>query len=282
MNDSIPKTLYKYVTADGLINILETGKLKFSAARLFNDPFDLTINPWDIDWKDFREDLETEIKIAISDNADLPNHLGDLRNYVNAPDTTTENLNNEIKNWCDQIIERQKENQEGLKAGAKADLEKIRVLSLTTEHNNLLMWAHYTDSHKGAVLEFRGNDEFFKKVLNVEYKKDLATSGLISKHIRFGMHLITTNPAIDFLRTKSCHWNYEREWRLMEDAKKPVMKREFHPFPPNALKKIYLGCEIQEDKIEEVRSLINGNFKHVKIFKASRNQKEFKLDFDPI
>jgi len=281
MNDSIPKTLCKYVTADGLINILETGKLKFSAARLFNDPFDLTINPWDIDLKDFREDLETEIKIAISDNADLPNHLGDLRNYANAPDTTKENLNNEIKKWCDQIIERQKINQEDLKAGAKANLEKIRVLSLTTEHNNLLMWAHYADSHKGAVLKFRGNDEFFKKVLNVEYEKDLATSGLISKHIRFGMDL-TTNPAIDFLRTKSSYWRYEQEWRLMGDAVNPVMKREFHLFPPHALKEIYLGCKIQEDKIEEVRSLINGNFKHVKIFKASKNQKEFKLDIDPI
>ena len=32
---------------------------------------------------------------------------------------------------------------------------RMRMLCITEEHDNLLMWAHYAQNHTGAVLEFR-------------------------------------------------------------------------------------------------------------------------------
>ena len=33
-------------------------------------------------------------------------------------------------------------------------LESKKILCLATEHDNLLMWSHYADSHKGICIEY--------------------------------------------------------------------------------------------------------------------------------
>jgi hypothetical protein len=102
-------------------------------------------------------------------------------------------------------------------------------LSLTTQNDNLLMWAHYAANHSGFVIEFDGNHPFFtatnRCLYQVPYSQDrpeitlteceklvLEISGKLKKSaIPDKKHL---NELIQLFR-KSHHWSYEEEWRLL-------------------------------------------------------------------
>ena len=46
----------------------------------------------------------------------------------------------------------------------KRELNKrIGILCLSRKHDSILMWSHYTENHKGFVLGFDSNHDFFKK-----------------------------------------------------------------------------------------------------------------------
>ena len=55
----------KYVTPDGLIDILSNRRLKWSAPKTFNDPFDLQINVFNYDLDEFRRVAEEKISRII-------------------------------------------------------------------------------------------------------------------------------------------------------------------------------------------------------------------------
>jgi hypothetical protein len=44
--------------------------------------------------------------------------------------------------------------------------QKFGILSLTAAKENLLMWAHYADEHKGAVVEIDIRDPLFSENLS--------------------------------------------------------------------------------------------------------------------
>ena len=49
----------------------------------------------------------------------------------------------------------------------KRELNKrIGILCLSKKHDSILMWSNYTENHKGFVLGFNSNHDFFKKTRN--------------------------------------------------------------------------------------------------------------------
>lgn len=88
------------------------------------------------------------------------------------------------------------------------------IISLTETKDNLLMWSHYTDKHKGMVLEFdisndffhstyaRENNSYLGKIQRVLYRKERLTS-------------VNNNLMIEPYFHKSDEWAYENEHRLL-------------------------------------------------------------------
>lgn len=58
------------------------------------------------------------------------------------------NLNN--------VVEREKLN-------LKKDIDNLGVVSFTENYDNLLMWSHYANNHKGMVIELHGNTSWLDK-----------------------------------------------------------------------------------------------------------------------
>src|SRR5262245_42021305 len=91
--------------------------------------------------------------------------------------------------------------------------EKLGILCLTEKSDNLLMWAHYADHHRGFVLEFDPHHEFFNR------KK----GGDDLYHHPAKVGYSDTRPSVSFkdylgvvtLLTKSVEWEYEQEWRMI-------------------------------------------------------------------
>jgi len=288
MSDQSPKTLCKYVTAEGLINILETGKLKWSAPRTFNDPFDLALNPWKFCLEEYGEVLFKRVTEIIMGHKKPPSTTHQVlltirRLRINEPNATTEKVKRKINEYCSAHMQNGKTAHAQYAKKIQNSLGSARVLCLAERHSNLLMWAHYANSHEGAAIEFQCQGNFLGRVEKIIYQKDLPTKNFMPKLVDYAIGFTNSEPGgTQHLITKSCHWKYEQEYRLTRLAGDKSKNEEYHEFPAKDLVRIYLGCKVSEQNEEEILSLIKGDFKQVKVEKASTNQKEFKLDFNPI
>jgi hypothetical protein len=95
----------------------------------------------------------------------------------------------------------------------------FRVMCLTTEHDNALMWAHYADQHRGCVLEleefFRSEPRGFRRGF-VRYHENLEPTSDPLKILLYGETKEATDSLInDVVFSKRTSWGYEKEYRLL-------------------------------------------------------------------
>ena len=93
--------------------------------------------------------------------------------------------------------------------------KKISVACFSEEKDNILLWAHYANNHKGICIEYSALDllQLFQCfLLPVIYQKDLPTLSSIMEINSLSSYKI----AFERISTKSDIWNYEKEWRVIK------------------------------------------------------------------
>lgn len=105
------------------------------------------------------------------------------------------------------------------------------IVSLTETKDNLLMWSHYADEHRGLAVEFDITHEFF----NTQYATDSNShTGKVQRVLYRKERLSDVG---DFFMEpyfhKSDEWAYEKEHRLLL----PLLQAESRWISSNALKK---------------------------------------------
>jgi hypothetical protein len=133
-------------------------------------------------------------------------------------------------------------------------LTEIGVLCLSSSNDNMLMWSHYADKHKGFCLGFRmiGNDIF--KVRPVDYD---------GKHIEIKIEDFADNLdryIKDVIFNKASNWVYEEEYRIVieipdgDDSKRNIEWGHFMAF-----ESVYLGYEIPEHHRDAINNLFKSD-----------------------
>lgn len=108
-------------------------------------------------------------------------------------------------------------------------------LCFSKNWRNLLMWSHYADKHKGAVLEIEIDDDhampvkYRKSRLQWDVAKIMASGGFTQQHV----DALTT--------TKSVHWKYEQEVRVAVSLKDDTPDENGRYFATVAIKGVVLG-----------------------------------------
>lgn len=143
--------------------------------------------------------------------------------------------------------------------------EQIGVLCLSCVRNDILMWSHYADSHRGICLEFDGRFEFFAHAQEVKYPP------LRPRINPFRQDRVEMMEAA--LLTKSEHWAYEQEWRLVQYEKGPGVYR----FPAEALTGIIFGAQIPPQDEEKVRGWVEGRSLPIKLYRSFPCDTSFSL-----
>ncbi|WP_237666006.1 DUF2971 domain-containing protein, partial [Vibrio sp. V31_P5A7T61] len=110
-------------------------------------------------------------------------------------------------------------------------LESLGVISFTEDKENLLMWSHYADQHKGFVIEFDIEHEFFSKT----HFNGNEFVGAINRVLYRKERLKSLNEyMVEVYFHKSDEWIYEKEHRLLVslDAvdRKFILKRNKDKF----------------------------------------------------
>jgi hypothetical protein len=155
------------------------------------------------------------------------------------------------------------------------EIEKVRnmgIICFTTEYDNLLMWSHYADQHRGFVLEFEIPDDaiefgMFPRLIKVDYepKEIIAVEG---------------NRYVDAARYKEKSWEYEQEVRFVVDEGNKLynwigLKNDWFDIPRGIL----FGARSDEPSINALTKILRFINPNVERRKAELSENAFKLNF---
>ncbi len=144
------------------------------------------------------------------------------------------------------------------------------VLCVSAVCDDILMWSHYADFHRGVCLEFDGTAKFMQHAFPVSYSKERPTI-----HMRRDSNETAMEKS---LRTKSDHWKYEQEWRLLKYKGQPGVVQ----FRPENLTGIIFGSEATSVTVDLVRGWVNQRTAPIRLYQASKHRHAFSLDIAEI
>ena len=253
--------LYKYSSINEknfqyIEKIFTKNEFFFPSPSSFNDPFDCSAN------------LSTKGSIKEHRNYYM-NLLKKKKPHLNQTQRKRRWKSKGLK-----IAKRKKQqlifNRSMLKLLQKT-INNTGVFCLTESPDNILMWSHYAQNHEGLCFEFNfaNTDSALWKARQVIYKKSYPDVNLFrdsaSKQIEANLY------------TKSSHWSYEKEWRIVNMGKKP----DTYSFPKPLLSGVILGCKMAKKDKEFIRSVIKKNNVAIDIFESKINRRQYKLDIIP-
>jgi hypothetical protein len=160
----------------------------------------------------------------------------------------------------------------GYRAGPMKDIETLGVYCVSRKPDEILMWSHYADSHRGVCLVLALSTMFPNLAVEaVEYPKD-------NQYPNVNFFTATNDELMQAaLLTKSNHWKYECEWRV-EDISGPG----WHDIDPNGLRGLIVGCLTPPSKVSEIKQLASKRRISLPLFQARKRHREFALDIRPL
>lgn len=155
------------------------------------------------------------------------------------------------------------------------------MLCLSATPDNLLMWAHYAQSHEGFVIGFNAEHEFLTCP-----KRSYWPRKVVYQELRPSVVVSNTefNPIVAYF-TKSKHWEYEDEYRVIRKPEgiMPLGSDQnrfpiyLFDLPASAINEVVVGCRCSSNLILNIEQLRDKQFPHVLIKKAVLSNNEFKM-----
>lgn len=151
----------------------------------------------------------------------------------------------------------------------------------------ILMWAHYANSQKGARIVFEStNKKIPGGIIKVTYNTrlpELPLDGLFTDQNS------SSKPPLTAFNSKSKVWEYEDEHRLFVESKE-VKRRprkdkvlEFIPFPIQAVKIVDFGIyHSAKDRDALIRKLRADKGQHIKFRQCVRKANRYEFDFEEL
>jgi hypothetical protein len=145
----------------------------------------------------------------------------------------------------------------------------IGVLCLSKQHDEILMWSHYANFHRGICLQFDASHAYFENAHEVRYH---------AKRPRVNPFRDTTIQMMDAaLLAKAEQWRYEEEWRLIHYQNGPGVRK----FPPEALTGILLGARITQEDERKVKDWVSDRHYPTQLFRAVQSDTAYSLRIEP-
>jgi len=276
----LPKSLYKYFPPER-VDGLASCEVSFSPLSAFNDPFEgrpeiTGLSSYEVLKEECLKRFGPEIaeqysKLPQTDRDRIPFDQFSAMMWGLAYN----NLDDELKKYAPAANDYARTFPDYLD-------KHIGVFCLCEVPDNLLMWAHYTKSHTGFVVEYKAEHSFFnaKRSDSDEFY-----------HLRRVLYR-STRPSADlmnmegpeFFLIKSDHWSYEHEWRVLKplqdcDRTLHVAGRDVHLFkyPADAIKSITVGARASDHTVSKIREILKSNpdFADVSLYQAFPDSSHF-------
>ena len=272
--------LFKYLHPDR-IDVLLGQSIRFSSPAVFNDPFELKPHLAALASPEHMEAHITRVlpELVREELAKLPQEVQALIPVEALHEILLRQLpeaKRNIQGMAELLMPKLQE------VMARKFEELIGILCLSESAENLLMWAHYADSHRGFVIEFDERSPFFDCRVNSEDEL---------RHLRKVLYS-PTRPSLtladvdDFalFMTKGTDWKYEAEWRMIVplDTASTVIGEGTHAvhlfeFPAQAITSVVLGSRMAAQKKGDLRQILANypRFSHVRCLEAEIDNEHY-------
>lgn len=290
-----PNTFFKYMTAKVAKIVLVNHTLRWSSPLLFNDPFDV-LRDFNLGFKieEIKKPIIDEIikLIYIKITTGIPSTSFVERFMKRLQKVNSTERNKILSLRLPQVIcEKIKLNNDGMKKLWAKFIPEFRILCLSEIGDNILMWSHYSDSHKGIALELQPINTLDSPLLiaqPVVYQDSppiLATKQEWINHITDQKPLNVSQWKFyePCTLTKTIDWKYEKEWRVVSfmDTEESGLYSDYL-FNPSEARSVYLGSEISNEDTHDIISLLKYDLSHVRVYRTKKIEHERKLSFDRI
>lgn len=154
----------------------------------------------------------------------------------------------------------------------RASVEQYAVLCFSRSWNNILMWSHYADRHKGICLGFEVPDD---KARKVEYVGNIRLTGDLSEV----SDTEKTGIIEQLYWTKYGGWCYEEEIRVhssREELDKETGQYFVSFSDQLVLKEVIAGARFPMSK-KPIEDVLRGYAQDVEINKAGRSTTRFEI-----
>lgn len=253
--------LYKYRPIDKWTLIgLNNKTIHFKCPNSYNDPFDSRINiiaeGSEEDWKQLEKEYSQD-------------EIQKFRRVFQSKESRN------LLNWDTHV-------------------NTIKVSCFSEVSDDILMWSHYADNHKGICLKFKTQSlplngfeaMFFQKKDFAEENLGLEFKSTIFYQVKYSDKMLSPlnylkfelDQVQNFFLTKSVHWSYEKEWRIV--ATDNQLKISDPKYLDNQLQAIIFGMYCTQSDIDLVRKVILNQ--NIELFKANASREEYKLEITPI
>lgn len=179
--------------------------------------------------------------------------------------------------------------------------QKLGILSLCEENDNLLMWAYYAKEHNGYCLEFSssenhqmsenliGNYDMIFPVIYDDKRYEMCDINPFYSPGGTYDDAVAKERQLGITQKVFCHkskaWMHEKEWRILFDISSfkmnPYSTGALLPFPAK-LTAVYCGARMSEAAIGALKdAVIKGNYGYMPKFKRAKLKKDvFGLEFE--
>ena len=201
-------------------------------------------------------------------------NIGEVKNYLRRgiirkyPSWNRQQRRKWIADYLYKFRTRDFEFMENLKQEIENMLSEIGIYSLSRIPDDILMWSHYADCHQGFCVKFFDdeNDSFIAGRQEISYSDEYPIMNPIKDD--------------DFVRltktllTKAKHWEYEKEWRIIDYENGPGVKH----FPPHLLVGVIFGCRMTKEHQVLVRDWCTSRKREVSFYVAMEAALTYSLE----
>ncbi len=240
---------------------------------------------------------------------DFGNSYADLFDYVRR------NHKEDIQNFSSRLPQ---ENWERLLKNITEELTSIRNSTFifsacaVTENqhpkDNLYMWSHYGNGHRGIAIEF--DTALLTKAVSIKNKTlngeetqaddvwnkidypitlpkitcEMIYQAIMSAHKEFDIEAWRRTKFSDImaviLRSKSLVWKVENEWRLMWRNNETDLKIERLILLDETITALYLGCRVTDPLKQSLISQVRRSFPKALVYDSKKVHGEFAIKFE--
>ncbi|WP_164979447.1 DUF2971 domain-containing protein [Pseudomonas sp. DTU12.3] len=275
---------YKYRAINKYsLDILNHNSVYFSKYTDFNDPFELSTP------------FPNLARMYTRASAEL--------DQLHKSGIFSSEIYQELKNICAKIIKNGNPKLDETHKKIRERMSRVGIYSLSQVNNEILMWSHYADNHKGFCIGFESlhlNTIPLTKKLPVNYKTtftDLDDPKIIINFYTEVFHNLLHLPenewqakreklakklkheddqrgGLSVLTDKYEKWSYEQEVRLI-DQKNFGLKQ----FDPKCIKSITFGLRADPKDVKEIQKICREtNKEHITFYKTEKHDEKFELN----
>lgn len=219
--------------------MLANCELYFASSNSFNDPFDCRA----------RKEFEFQ------NNSDFIKKWSSLEAAQQF--LPVEEAKKRVTAIAGDSVARENYVKEKSKQFQKLVLQSFGICSFSEINNDMLMWSHYADSHKGLCLEFSRAPGFILEYARpIEYPEN-------DDFPYIDYWISSTNEQLNeiskIVLTKSRHWDYEKEWRIILPSPTNIenYKGHFFTYPNEMLSGVVFGYRMNENERQTIINILS-------------------------